>query len=44
MAERRNYTNVFNALGRITKEEGVLTLWRVCDVNLYIIIINEVYT
>ncbi|CAG2174680.1 unnamed protein product [Oppiella nova] len=29
-AERRNYTNVFNALSRITREEGVLTLWRGC--------------
>lgn len=28
-AERRGYTNVFNALYRITKEEGLLTLWRV---------------
>jgi len=28
IAERRNYTNVFNALLRITKEEGVATLWR----------------
>merc|ERR1719494_864422 len=28
VAERRNYTNVFNALYRICKEEGVLTLWR----------------
>jgi len=27
-AERRNYTNVFNALGRISSEEGVLNLWR----------------
>nr|CAH7754356.1 unnamed protein product [Callosobruchus chinensis] len=27
-AERRNYSNVFNALSRIVKEEGVLTLWR----------------
>ncbi|XP_044253713.1 mitochondrial 2-oxoglutarate/malate carrier protein-like [Tribolium madens] len=27
-AERRNYKNVFDALFRITKEEGVLTLWR----------------
>jgi solute carrier family 25 oxoglutarate transporter 11 len=27
-AEKRNYTSVFNALGRIVKEEGVLTLWR----------------
>lgn len=30
VAERRGYTNVFNALGRITSEEGVLTLWRGC--------------
>ncbi|KAL1482568.1 hypothetical protein MTO96_033700, partial [Rhipicephalus appendiculatus] len=29
-AERRNYKNVFDALIRITKEEGVLTLWRGC--------------
>lgn len=28
--EKRNYTNVFNALFRITKEEGILTLWRGC--------------
>ncbi|CAG5115114.1 unnamed protein product [Candidula unifasciata] len=28
--ERRGYKNVFNALGRIVKEEGVLTLWRGC--------------
>ncbi|XP_029407343.2 mitochondrial 2-oxoglutarate/malate carrier protein-like [Bactrocera dorsalis] len=27
-ADRRNYTSVFNALSRITKEEGVLALWR----------------
>jgi len=27
-AERRNYSNVINALVRITKEEGVLTLWK----------------
>ncbi|OXA58630.1 mitochondrial 2-oxoglutarate/malate carrier protein [Folsomia candida] len=27
-AERRNYTSVFNALARMVKEEGVLTLWR----------------
>ncbi|CAG0897620.1 unnamed protein product [Darwinula stevensoni] len=26
--ERRNYKNVFDALFRITREEGVLTLWR----------------
>jgi len=24
-AERRNYSNVFNALARIAKEEGVVT-------------------
>ena len=29
--ERRGYKNVFNALYRITTEEGVLTLWRVSD-------------
>ncbi|KAK8762169.1 hypothetical protein V5799_026560 [Amblyomma americanum] len=29
-AERRNYKNVFDALIRMTKEEGVLTLWRGC--------------
>lgn len=28
--ERRNYTGVFNALTRIVREEGVLTLWRGC--------------
>jgi solute carrier family 25 oxoglutarate transporter 11 len=27
--ERRGYKNVFNALGRIAKEEGVATLWKV---------------
>jgi solute carrier family 25 oxoglutarate transporter 11 len=27
-AERRNYTSVFNALARMTREEGILTLWR----------------
>lgn len=30
VAERRNYTGVFNALSRMVKEEGVLTLWRGC--------------
>ena len=30
-AERRGYTSVFNALYRITSEEGLLTLWRVCS-------------
>lgn len=29
-AERRGYKNVFDALLRITREEGVLTLWRGC--------------
>mmetsp|Transcript_25187 Transcript_25187/g.62358 ORF Transcript_25187/g.62358 Transcript_25187/m.62358 type:complete len:306 (-) Transcript_25187:619-1536(-) len=28
VAERRGYTNVFNALYRIAKEEGILTCWR----------------
>lgn len=28
LAERRNYSSVFNALMRITREEGLLTLWR----------------
>lgn len=28
VAERRNYKNVVEALLRITKEEGILTLWR----------------
>ena len=27
--ERRGYTNVFNALARIAREEGIGTLWRV---------------
>jgi solute carrier family 25 oxoglutarate transporter 11 len=26
--ERRNYKNVFDALGRIVKEEGITNLWR----------------
>lgn len=28
LAERRNYKNVFDALFRITREEGLFTLWR----------------
>lgn len=28
VAERRGYTSVFNALSRIIREEGLLTLWR----------------
>lgn len=27
-SERRGYTSVFNALARVTREEGVTTLWR----------------
>jgi solute carrier family 25 oxoglutarate transporter 11 len=27
-AERRNYKNVFDAFGRIIKDEGVTSLWR----------------
>jgi len=30
VAERRNYTNVFNAFARIAKDEGVMSLWRGC--------------
>lgn len=30
IADRRNYTGVFNALLRITREEGLLTLWKGC--------------
>ncbi|XP_076315320.1 mitochondrial 2-oxoglutarate/malate carrier protein-like [Tachypleus tridentatus] len=30
VAEQRGYKNVFDALIRITREEGVLTLWRGC--------------
>lgn len=28
-AERRNYKSVFDAVGRISREEGILALWRV---------------
>ena len=28
--ERRNYNHVFNAIGRIVKEEGLFALWRGC--------------
>lgn len=28
--QRRNYTSVINAVARIVREEGVLTLWRGC--------------
>jgi len=27
-AERRNYKNVFDAFGRIMREEGILTYWK----------------
>lgn len=30
VAERRNYTSVVNALGRMTREEGIAALWRGC--------------
>jgi len=30
LEERRNYKNVFDALYRVVKEEGVTTLWRGC--------------
>jgi len=30
VGERRGYKNVFDALLRITREEGILTLWRGC--------------
>lgn len=30
IADRRNYTGVFNALLRISREEGFLTLWKGC--------------
>jgi len=28
--QRRNYTNVFNALARITREEGSFSMWKAC--------------
>ncbi|XP_039603147.1 mitochondrial 2-oxoglutarate/malate carrier protein [Polypterus senegalus] len=30
LEQRRGYSNVFNALFRITREEGITTLWRGC--------------
>ncbi|KAH8416698.1 hypothetical protein KR222_007503 [Zaprionus bogoriensis] len=30
VAERRNYANVFNALTRMAREEGITALWRGC--------------
>uniref|UniRef100_A0A1I7WZZ2 Mitochondrial 2-oxoglutarate/malate carrier protein n=1 Tax=Heterorhabditis bacteriophora TaxID=37862 RepID=A0A1I7WZZ2_HETBA len=30
LKQRRNYKNVFDALFRVVKEEGVLSLWRGC--------------
>ena len=40
LEQRRNYTSVFNALYRITKEEGLLTLWRVRMCTLLMAKIN----
>lgn len=40
LEQRRNYTSVFNALYRITKEEGLLTLWRVRTCTLLMVKIN----
>jgi len=34
-AERRNYKNVFDALTRIIKEEGVTSLWRGCVPTIF---------
>ncbi|KAI0224847.1 Mitochondrial 2-oxoglutarate/malate carrier protein [Lamellibrachia satsuma] len=34
LAERRGYTSVFNALYRITTEEGVLALWTGCGATI----------
>uniref|UniRef100_A0A0G4FZT9 Mitochondrial 2-oxoglutarate/malate carrier protein n=1 Tax=Chromera velia CCMP2878 TaxID=1169474 RepID=A0A0G4FZT9_9ALVE len=33
--QRRNYTGVFNAMSRITQEEGVLGLWKGCAPTVY---------
>lgn len=33
--QQRKYTSVFNALYRITKEEGILTLWRGCGPTIF---------
>ena len=43
VAERRNYKNVFNALGRICKEEGVLTMWRVAYIILYYLRVSSLH-
>ncbi|KAF2074773.1 hypothetical protein CYY_003919 [Polysphondylium violaceum] len=32
--QRRNYTSAFNGLYRITKEEGLLSLWKGCSPNI----------
>lgn len=34
-AQRRNYTGVFNAISRIIKEEGVISLWKGCTPTVY---------
>jgi solute carrier family 25 oxoglutarate transporter 11 len=44
--ERRNYKHVFDALGRIVKEEGVVSLWtgvgptiaRACAMNISMLV------
>ena len=42
--ERRGYKNVFDALFRITKEEGIGTLWRVSKtVNLMTVALHNTY-
>lgn len=33
-AERRNYKNIFDGLIRVTKEEGITTLWRASTPNI----------
>ncbi len=33
-SEQRGYKHVFNALARISKEEGIGTLWRVCYITV----------
>jgi solute carrier family 25 oxoglutarate transporter 11 len=33
-AQRRNYTGVFNALARVSREEGIRTLWRGLTPNI----------
>eukprot|EP01029_Cantina_marsupialis_P003582 TRINITY_DN1348_c0_g1_i1.p1 TRINITY_DN1348_c0_g1~~TRINITY_DN1348_c0_g1_i1.p1 ORF type:complete len:301 (-),score=79.32 TRINITY_DN1348_c0_g1_i1:141-1043(-) len=35
IAERRGYKNVFDAITRVVKEEGLFTLWRGCSPTVY---------